>query len=213
MVAESVRQEAAKSALQRQLGLARRGRSMLHPFVGRSARFETWQHYPANDVVDNTGHWQFYFHAHDPVDVGDARHVQEQGHIHLFRRDPAGQLSHLAGLSLDARGLPLSWFATNQWVTGERWMAARQLGRGLNDFQLRLRGPLSGVALWLADMVRVYAVPLRDMLHARDEKMARFCEQHHVSRQAAWADRTVAVWSSSPIHWPADALQLQGSGF
>ena len=210
MVVEVARQEAAKSALQRQLGLARRGRSMLHPFTGRSARFEAWQHYPANDVMDSTGHWQFYFHAHDE---GDARHALEHGHIHLFRRDPAGRLSHLAGLSLDARGLPLTWFATNQWVTGERWMSARQLVPGLNDIQLRLRGPLSGVALWLADLVRVYAAPLRDMLQARDEAMTRYCEQHQISRQVAWADRRVAVWSASPIHWPADALQLQGASF
>jgi len=210
MVAEVARQEAAKSALQRQLGLARRGRSMLHPFTGRSARFEAWQHYPANDVMDSTGHWQFYFHAHE---AGDTRHALEHGHIHLFRRDPAGRLSHLAGLSLDARGLPLTWFATNQWVTGERWMSARQLVPGLNDIQLRLRGPLSGVALWLADLVRVYAAPLRDMLQARDEAMARYCEQHQISRQVAWADRRVAVWSASPIHWPADAMQLQGASF
>lgn len=213
MLAVSVRQEAAKSALARQLALARRGRSMLHPFTGRSARFEAWQHYPARDVIDSAGHWQFYFHAHDPNDVADARHAREHGHIHLFRRDAAGRLSHLAGLSLDARGLPLAWFATNQWVTGERWISARQLVRGLNDIQLRLRGPLSGVALWLADMVRVYAGPLCDMLHVRDEKMARYCEQHQVGRRAALADRSIAVWSWSPIDWPQDALQLQGPGF
>ena len=89
MVAEVARQKAAKSALQRQLSLARRGRSMLHPFTGRSARFEAWQHYPANDVMDRTGHWQFYFHAHE---AGDTRHELEHGHIHLFRRNPAGAL-------------------------------------------------------------------------------------------------------------------------
>ena len=210
MVAEVARQKAAKSALQRQLSLARRGRSMLHPFTGRSARFEAWQHYPANDVMDRTGHWQFYFHAHE---AGGTRHELEHGHIHLFRRNPAGRLSHLAGLSLDARGLPLTWFATNQWVTGESWKCARQLVPGLDDIQLRLSGPLSGVALWLADMVRVYAAPLRNMLQARDEALARYCEQHQISRQVAWADRRVAVWSASPLHWPADALTLQGTNF
>lgn len=213
MLAVAVRQEAAKSALERQLGLARRGRSMLYPFTGRSARFEVWQHYPVSDVIDSTGHWQFYFHAHDPKDPGDMRHAREHGHIHLFRRDVAGRLSHLAGLSLDARGLPLTWFATNQWVTGERWISARQLVRGLGDIELRLRGPLAGVALWLADMVRVYATSLSDMLHVRDEKLARHCEQHRVSRRAALVDRSVAVWSWSPIDWPQDALQLRGPGF
>lgn len=210
MAGGDTRQEAARSALARQLALARRGRSLLHPFIGRTQCFEAWRHYPASDAVDVTGRWQFYYHAHDDSREGGARHPQEHGHIHLFRRDPQGQLSHLAGLSLDARGTPLTWFATNRWVTGERWMAARQMAQGLNDLQLRLRGPLAGVALWLADMVRVYAAPLHDMLLARDESLARHCAHHQASRKSAWEDRQIAVWSSFPIHWPQDAVELQG---
>lgn len=205
-----IRQEAARSALARQLELARKGRSILFPFIGRSARFEAWRHYPVNDAVDVTGRCQFYYHAHDDSQEGGARHPLEHGHIHLFRRDVLGRLSHLAGLSLDARGTPLTWVATNQWVTGERWMAARQMAQGLSDMQLRLRGPLAGVALWLADMVRVYATPLRDMLQARDEGLAEHCKRHQVGRRAAWNDRHIAVWSSFPIHWPQDAVHLQG---
>jgi hypothetical protein len=210
MVDQDTRQDAAHSALARQLALARRGRSMLHPFIGRSQGFEAWRHYPASDAVDVTGRWQFYYHAHDDSQAGAAPHPQEHGHIHLFRRDPQGRLSHLAGLSLDARGTPLNWFATNQWVTGERWMAARQAAQGLNDLQLRLRGPLAGVALWLADMVRVYASALRAMLQARDEGLARYCGQHQISPKAALDDRQIAVWSSFPVHWPQDAVELQG---
>lgn len=179
---------------------------MLYPFIGRSHRFEVWEHYPRNDAVDETGRWQFYFHAHDRAEKNSARHPQEHGHIHLFRRNPQGRLSHLAGLSLNAQGLPLLWFATNHWVTGERWMAAEPLVRGLSGIELRLRGPLAGAALWLADMVRFYAVPLRQMLHQRDEALARHCAHHRVDRQQAWADRRIAVWSSVPVHWPQDAL-------
>jgi hypothetical protein len=209
MVAAS-RQDAARAALERQLRLARQGRSMLYPFIGRSRRFEAWQHYPRNDAMDVTGRWQFYFHAHDPAEADSARHPQEHGHIHLFRRNPMGRLSHLAGLSLDARGVPLTWFATNQWVTGERWMAAGALTRGLPDIELRLRGPLAGAALWLADMVRLYAGSLRQMVQQRDEALARHCTRKRVTPQQAWADRRVAVWSSFPVHWPQDALQLSG---
>lgn len=181
---------------------------MLHPFTGRSQRFEYWQHYPRNDVVDTSGRWQFYFHAHDKAEVDNTRHPQEHGHIHLFRRDVHGRLSHLAGLSLDDRGLPLIWFATNQWVTGERWMAAKPLTRDLSDIELRLRGPLAGAALWLADLVRLYAEPLCEMLHARDAAVQQHGARHHVTPQTARADRRVAVWSSFHIHWPQDALQL-----
>lgn len=213
MAATAVRHDlanAAHAALARQLRLARQGRSMLYPFIGRSQRFEVWQHYPRNDAVDETGRWQFYFHAHDRAEKNSTRHPHEHGHIHLFRRSPQGLLTHLAGLSLDARGLPLTWFATNQWVTGERWQAAESLVRGLSAFELRLRGPLAGAALWLADLVHLYAVPLRQMLQQRDAALARHCARHRIDRQQAWADRRIAVWSSVPVHWPQDALQLAG---
>lgn len=210
MAATDVRQQAARRALARQLRQASQGRSMLHPFIGRSLRFTCWQHYPRHDAMDVSGNWQFYFHAHDPAEADDARHADEHGHIHLFRRDALGRLSHLTGLSLSARGVPLAWFATNQWVTGERWMAAGSLARGLSDIELRLRGPLSGAALWLADLVRLYAEPLCAMLRARDVAVLHYAAQHHMTSQAARADRRVTVWSSLPIHWPQDALQLCG---
>lgn len=183
---------------------------MLYPFIGRSRRFEVWQHYPANDAVDESGRWQFYFHAHDRAEKDSARHPNELGHIHLFRRSPQGRLTHLAGLSLDARGVPLCWFATNQWVTGERWAASASLARSLSTLQLRLQGPLAGAALWLADMVHFYAVPLQRMLQQRDAALARHCARHRMSRTQAWADRRVAVWGSVPVHWPQDALQAAG---
>lgn len=208
--ASEVVARAAHGALARQLRLARQGRSMLYPFIGRRARFEVWEHYPRHDVVDASGRWQFYFHAHDRSEPDSARHPQEHGHIHLFRRSPQGRLTHFVGLSLDARGLPLCWFATNQWVTGERWAAADSLAREIDGFELRLRGPLAGAGLWLADMVRFYAVPLRHMLQERDAACARHCTRQRLSRQQAWADRRVAVWSSLPVHWPQDALQAAG---
>lgn len=209
-VAAEAATRAAHAALARQLRLARQGRSMLYPFIGRSAHFEAWAHYPRHDVVDETGRWQFYFHAHDRAEKDDARHPQEHGHIHLFRRSPQGRLTHVAGLSLDARGLPLCWFATNQWVTGEHWQDATVLARHLDGITLRLRGPLAGAGLWLADMVRFYAAPLQRMLQQRDAAFARHCVRHRQSRQQAWADRRVSVWSSVPLDWPHDALQAAG---
>lgn len=199
------------SALQRQLRLARQSRSMLFAFIGRSTQFQAWQHYPRNDAVDRSGGWQFYYHAHDASRVGGAaRYAQEHGHIHLFRRATQGQLSHLAGLSLDARGVPLGWFACNQWVTGERWKSAALMGRGLDTLALQLCGPLAGVALWLSDLVRAYAQPLRAMLQARDAALARYCQQQQVSTKTALQERGIAVWSSFPINWPDDAVAVRG---
>ncbi len=200
------RENAASAALGRQLRLARQGRSLLYPFIGRSRRFEIWQHYPRHDAINDSGRWQFYFHAHDPGASDPAPPNQEHGHIHLFRRDAQGRLSHLTGLSLDSRGIPLRWFASNQWVTGERWMEAAPLTRNLQTIELNLRGPLAGAALWLADMVRFYAEDLHQMLQERDEALAHYCTRHRLNRQQAWADRRVAVWRSKSIHWPQDAL-------
>ena len=205
------RQNAARAALDRQLLLAQKGRSLLHPFIGRCRRFELWQHYPRHDAIDESGRWQFYFHAHDPAENGHARQAQEHGHIHLFRRSPDGTLSHLAGLSLDKRGLPLAWFAPNQWVTGERWMDAQALTHDLQAIDLRLRGPLAGAARWLADMVCFYADTLHLMLQERDEALARYCKSHSLNRQQAWIDHRVSIWCSQAIHWPQDALMLPDS--
>lgn len=215
---DSTAQSAMQSALQRQLQLAQQARSVLYPFIGRSAQFQAWQHYPRNDAVCASGAWQFYYHAHDqdnrhsPGDSGQgaAWHTQEHGHIHLFRRSPQGELSHLAGLSLDARGTPLCWFACNQWVTGERWRSGAVMARGLRRLRLQLRGPLAGAALWLADLVRGYAEPLQALLLARDAALAAHCQQQNISPKQALQDRRIAVWSSFSIAWPADAVALPG---
>ena len=202
-----------QAALARQLEQARKSRSMLYPFIGRSKQFQCWQHYPDGDALDRTGAWQFYYHAHDATREGGARHPQEHGHIHLFRRSPTGQLSHLTGLSLDARGTPLCWFTTNKWVTGERWKPASVMQKSLRTLSLPVSGPLGGVALWLADLVQAYAQPLCDMLQARDEALASHCVQTSVSVQQAWGDRRISIWSSFPIDWPNDAIALRGKVF
>ncbi len=201
---------AMQSALLRQLALAKKSRSTLFPFIGRSAQFLAWQHYPGNDAIDTTAAWQFYYHAHESDREGGVRHPREHGHIHLFRRSAKGVLSHLAGLSLDARGIPLTWFACNQWVTGERWRTGADMGRGLHTLTLEVRGPLAGAAKWLADLVRGYARPLQEMLLARDTALATYCQQRQVSSTQAMNDRSIAVWSSFPISWPDDAVALRG---
>ena len=199
-----------QSALMRQLALAKKSRSTLFPFIGRSATFQAWNHYPRNDAIDTSAAWQFYYHAHDSGGEDAPRHPQEHGHIHLFKRSTRGLLSHVAGLSLDARGVPLTWFACNQWVTGERWRSGAAMGRGLHTLRLDVRGPLAGAANWLADLVRGYAQPLQDMLLARDTALRTYCEQRQIPPTQAMNDRSIAVWSSFPISWPDDAVALRG---
>ena len=198
---------AAASALQRQLGWAQQGRSPLHAVIGRVRQLQVWRHYPRRDALSRCGRWQFYFHAHeadDPQESPSGRHPDEQGHMHVFRRAPSGRLSHLVGLSLDARGVPLMWFTTNQWVTGERWHSAPTLIRSLKTADLRLRGPLGGVASWLNDLLIVYAPLLERLLTERDRACLRYAQAQGLSQRAAQADRRVAIWSQCALDWPAD---------
>jgi hypothetical protein len=208
MVSYPLDPDAVQMALTQQLAWANQGRTVLYPFIGRSNRFQAWEHYPRNDVTDDMGAWQFYYHAHDQSREGGERHPAEHGHIHFFRRSVSGALSHVAGLSLDAKGTPLTWFATNQWVTGEEWKSANALVKDLAGMRMATRGPLAGAAKWLACMVHAYHEPICEMLKTRDKSLAQHCKSRSISKAQARADRGVAVWSTHPIDWFRDARQL-----
>jgi hypothetical protein len=211
MALSVIRHDAAAAAVACQLRLARRGRTVLQALLGPRPT-QPWRHYPLQDAVAEGERWQFYFHAHDPAaavaEGGGARFPQEHGHVHLFRRDHHGRLSHVAGLSLDARGRPLGWFCTNQWVTGERSLPAPQLTRWLADCALPMRGPVSGFARWLAALVRFYAPVLTDLLQRRDAQLLAHCAATGMSPAQARQDRSVPVWSAASVQWPQDAVGL-----
>lgn len=128
------------------------------------------RHYPANDVIDRENRSQFYYHAHD----SRRRPTQEHGHFHLFVRGDAGaEVFHLAALSLDARGWPLRWFATNRWVTGEQWVDAETAIAALPAFRPKATGRLAPIAAWLGAMTELYADAIALLLRRRDAIMSR----------------------------------------
>ena len=99
-------------------------------------KFFEWDHYPKGDVYDRKSHAQYFYHAH-AIGGRDPEH----GHFHTFLRAkglprgmkpvnrpdrsawPTGTdaLSHIVGISMDAKGMPIRLFTTNRWVTGEAW--------------------------------------------------------------------------------------------
>lgn len=200
---------AVRMVLTQQLVWASQGRTVLSPLTGRSNSFRAWCHYPRNDAIDAKRKWQFYYHAHDAQDRDGKRHPDEHGHIHLFRRNVTGKLSHAVGLSLDPKGIPLTWFATNRWVTGEIWRSADTLIKDLNGLRMDVRGPLAGVARWLCSMVNAYEKPICEMLRSRDISLAQYCKKKGVARSQAWTDRSVSVWSTHAIDWFRDARELK----
>lgn len=70
------------------------------------------RHYPDDDWRDPLSGGQAYYHCHRPG--------VEHGHLHLFMpAEPGAELTHLLGIGLDPRGLPLSLFTVNRLAASD----------------------------------------------------------------------------------------------
>src|SRR5258706_384847 len=104
------------------------GRLILMDLLGDEP-FVQWEHYPADDLYDPNSRVLIFYHAHSP----DDRQSAEHGHFHCFvecsdvaadtsplagpRKRKGRRLCHVAGISVDRRGVPTGLFIPNQWVT------------------------------------------------------------------------------------------------
>lgn len=169
-------------------------------------------HYPPSDVSDLQQGLQFFYHC-------DRAGGLEHGHVHLFahatrsgrrsrglgrgtvsRTDP----SHLIAIGLDARGLPVSLFTVNRWVTGGHWLDAPTALRWLQGMTLRDVPAHACSCQWLAGFVRMYLPIASRLLRRRD---------HWLDRQSdpatAMNDRRAEVISRARIDWAADLQGLE----
>ncbi len=148
---------------------AARGESAPARLLGPGGEFVEWAHYPQPDAIAPASAWRFFYHAH----AARQRPAAEHGHFHIFVPPPAGSagFSHLAGISVDARGLPLRLFTTNRWVTGEVWQPAPALIAGLRRPGLHDAEP-SDVARWLDGLLILFADEIAALLLARDRRLA-----------------------------------------
>ena len=122
--------------------------SLIQSWVGQ-AGVVALEHYPRGGVVDRQRGSSFFYHCHHADST-------EHGHVHLFwHATRAGRRrrltpttgteaewsrsapTHLIAIGMDARGLPVSLFSVNQWVTGGHWFDAPTTLCMLNRFQLR----------------------------------------------------------------------------
>ena len=146
---------AARRLVELYAGLAGRGEHLLQALLDGSAPRQ-WSHYPEDDAVDRASGFQWFYHSHSPEDRdGTAEH----GHFHLFARralwarrlrskaeqafaaatgaaacEPVAT-RHLVCLGIDAKGVPVSLFTVNSWVTGDLMLSApltQQLLDGLS---------------------------------------------------------------------------------
>jgi hypothetical protein len=181
--------------------------SLLQAWIGGQPVVE-FDHYPANDVIDERSGSQFYYHAH--------RHGnQEHGHLHLFwhatatgrrRRLPMGDArwtrtapTHLFAISLDARGLPVALFMVNRWVTDGHWFDAATTLQCVDRFR---PGAVAGHEIscrWLDGFVRMYRPVVAELLRRRDRRLQRCKDPVH-----ALDYHRIELLSALAIDWSSD---------
>lgn len=186
--------------------------SLLQSWV-RGAQVVEYEHHPPADVIDLRSGAQFYYHAH-------RNHGDEHGHLHVFwhatasgrrRRPTQGRTvwkrtapTHLLAIALDARGLPVKLFTTNQWVTDGHWFDA---ARTLACLDRCTPGPVAGhehSCTWLTHFLAFYRPLIAELLARRDARL-----QGHGTLDEALNNRRLDVLSQRRIDWAADLDALQ----
>jgi len=193
----------AQTAVAVPLAYARAGRSVAWAALAGAGQFQSLKHYPAKDVVDRISGARFYYHAH-----GEQRwDPPEHGHFHLFI-DGVGSrgFMHLVALSLDVKGTPLRWFATNGWVTGEGWRPAEEVMAALACFEVCASGRMAPVARWLTAMVGLFGEQLAQLLQQRDTRLAQLAAERPMSD--VWQDRSHDVLASCSASLPDQLARL-----
>lgn len=151
-----------------------------------------WAHYPPDDAIDLSSGFQWFYHSHSPEDrpVGS-----EHGHIHLFARRPLWSrrlqscseiefrricgsentqthTRHLLAIGLNAKGLPISLFTVNSWVTGDQMLSTKLTMQLLASIQLKTGHPR--VDAVIESVVHLCLPEVESVLQKRDAKLASF---------------------------------------
>lgn len=192
MAASIRRYRLARRALDHWLRLTERQGSLVRAFTGGRPLSEQ-EHYPPEDLRDPPSGTQCYYHCHR----GDGEH----GHLHLFRRSrPDRPLTHLIGISLDARGLPLALFSVNRWVTNDRWLPAAATLRLLDGVSLDAAGADPHLGRWLTNFLGFYRPTLEIVLLERDHRLAMAGHPGTIALE----DRELEIPSLCTIDWASD---------
>lgn len=171
--------------------LARRGEHLLGGLL-RGQVPRQWAHYPEDDAIDVQSGYQWFYHSHSPQDRPAA---SEHGHIHLFARrklwsrrlgaarevtfaglqggtDGPVNTRHLLTIGFDAKGLPVSLFTVNSWVTGDLMLSAATTADLLDH--MTLDTGYCNVDGVLESVVRLYRMEIRNLLRQRDATLMEF---------------------------------------
>ncbi|MBN8744714.1 MAG: hypothetical protein J0I24_10460 [Thiomonas arsenitoxydans] len=195
-------------ALEATQSLLQQGKTVISEIIGNAAYVE-WEHYPQRDAKSRTGAL-FYYHAH----AASQRMSAEHGHFHVFAPNdraecPSDQrYTHIAGLSVDARGMPLRVFTTNQWVTAECWEDAERVCTLARQTTLKDAKP-HRVGQWL-DAVFAFFRPQIDLIaHMRDARVKALQAR---GRTQLLEDRRTHILSQCRIDFSTQIFALEELG-
>jgi len=186
--------------------------------------FYEWDHYPKGDVYDKKSHAQYFYHAHT---IGGRN--PEHGHFHTFMRAkgiargtkpinrpdrsqwPKGSdsLSHIVGISMDAKGLPIRLFTTNRWVTGEAWYKARDVIKMIAPYKIDHAQPSWPTNRWVSGMVHLFWPQVILLLQARDVCIEAWEKQR--PGKDVFEDRDLEITSQADIDIAAQIAALRAA--
>jgi hypothetical protein len=192
--------EAAAEALQCFTALAQSGQNPVTAILDGASAVEEWAHFPPGDAVDPGTQSRYFYHAH----AAHERVADEHGHFHTFMSpdalapasqgdavggdqsscssdpscDRAPRVTHLVGISTDARGNIIRLFTTNRWVTGKIWHAAEDVIGMLDRFEMSGERPSADVNGWVTAVIRMFRPQIVDLIRVRDANLAAFQSAH-----------------------------------
>lgn len=159
---------AAQELASIQMKYAESGRTLSEAALCGAKEFVEWQHYPANDLVDEVSGYEFYYHAHSADEMPHGEH----GHFHVIKRNAKG-FHHLIGIALNQKGLPTRLFTTNQWVTGEEMADSTIVVRSIQEFEMLTKGRMALVTKWISALITLFSVEIEGLILERDQKIAQ----------------------------------------
>ena len=159
---------AAQELASIQMKYAESGRTLSEATLCGAKVFVEWQHYPANDLVDEVSGYEFYYHAHSADEMPNGEH----GHFHVIKRNAKG-FHHLIGIALNQKGLPTRLFTTNQWVTGEEMVDSTIVVRSIQGFEMVTKGRMALVTKWISALIKLFATEIEGLILERDQKIAQ----------------------------------------
>ena len=146
-----------------------------------------WQRLPADDAVDTAGRYQWFYHSHATEERPAGA---EHGHFHLFarrmlweslpatadertfrklcgnpRRNPCAR--HLIAIGISPKGLPISLFTVNSWVTGDLMLGADATAQLLAKIELDTGYP--DIDRMIVSLAHLCGADIRLLLAQRDE--------------------------------------------